>query len=117
MISTTPVSQRRKTPATTISTNTRCKRTLSAYQANTRLVLTGRRRRRRLRVDISYHLFNTNSDLKTAPVTIIMPTIPSRDEMRKRAEASIEAQTMEPEFLMVGVDTQRWGAARMRNFL
>jgi hypothetical protein len=46
-----------------------------------------------------------------------MPTIPSRDEMRKRAEASIEAQTVEAEVLMVGVDTQRWGAARMRNFL
>lgn len=48
-------------------------------------------------------------------ITVVIPTIPGREQLLGRAVTSVEAQTRPPDDLVVEVDTERTGAAATRN--
>jgi hypothetical protein len=48
-------------------------------------------------------------------VTVVIPTIPGREQLRDRAYASVEAQTLLPSAVLVHNDPDRRGAAWCRN--
>lgn len=48
-------------------------------------------------------------------ITVVVPTIPGREELLARALASVEAQTLQPAAVIVEVDRERTGAAATRN--
>lgn len=50
-------------------------------------------------------------------ITVIVPTIPGREEMYARAADSVQHQTLRPKELLVAMDTHGWGAAAMRDQL
>jgi glycosyltransferase involved in cell wall biosynthesis len=48
-------------------------------------------------------------------VAVVIPTIPGREEMFRRAAESVEQQTRRPDEIVVEIDVHRTGAAHTRN--
>jgi glycosyltransferase involved in cell wall biosynthesis len=55
--------------------------------------------------------------METIPVTVAITTMPHRKELLDRAIASVKAQTVQPEKIEIGMDSERLGSAHNRHNL
>lgn len=53
--------------------------------------------------------------IRGSDVTVVIPTIEGREELLRRAEASVKAQQVQPGFYTIQYDVERRGAAWARN--
>jgi glycosyltransferase involved in cell wall biosynthesis len=53
--------------------------------------------------------------IRGSDVTVIIPTIPGREDLLQRAVASVQAQQVKPAAIVIELDVNRTGAAATRN--
>ena len=62
-----------------------------------------------------YISVNDNDDVPIGDVTVVIPHIPSRDEMLSRAVHSVKNQTVRPQAVIINVDEEQKGSGIMRD--